>query len=198
MNRSDLEQNWSDSSNFQEIVSACIRTMAGIPTQGHQFIDGICWQEEVQSDFTGPIFGFYLSSTYAHAEEIWPMKSPCLLPLSEKVSFRLAFAIWMVHYKGLFTSWTMKSSLASLIELDSGPLWCRVEAPITNHLRDYVKNLEKYKAVYIFSMWEDRNQRGWKNFSNFIPWLKISVNILNSKVGPNIWPMSWVCHNRSF
>jgi hypothetical protein len=26
----------------------------------------------------------------------------------------------------------------------------RVEAPITNHLRDFAPNLEKYKAVHIF------------------------------------------------
>ena len=31
-----------------------------------------------------------------------------------------------------------------------GHVQCRVEAPITDHLRDYAPDLEKYKAVQIF------------------------------------------------
>ena len=33
----------------------------------------------------------------------------------------------------------------------------RVEAPITNHLRDFASNLQKYKVVQSFSMQEDKN-----------------------------------------
>ena len=42
------------------------------------------------------------------------------------------------------------------------PYESRVDVPITNHLRDYVPNLEKYKVVQIFLMREDRNQEDYK------------------------------------
>jgi hypothetical protein len=43
-----------------------------------------------------------------------------------------------------------------------------VEGPITNHLRDYASNLEKYKVVQILPVYEDRNQEDCK-FGNIIP-----------------------------
>ena len=39
---------------------------------------------------------------------------------------------------------------------------CRVEASITNHLRYFVRNLEKYKVVYFFLVYKDRNQEDYK------------------------------------
>ena len=38
----------------------------------------------------------------------------------------------------------------------------RVEAPITNHLRDFGANHNKYKAVQNFPMQKDRNQEDYK------------------------------------
>ena len=46
---------------------------------------------------------------------------------------------------------------------------CRAEVSITNHLRDFVPNSEKYKVVYIFSMYKDRNHEDGDFFSNFTP-----------------------------
>jgi hypothetical protein len=44
-----------------------------------------------------------------------------------------------------------------------------VEAPITNHLRDSLLDLEKYTAVQVFAMQEDGNQEDCKIFNKFIP-----------------------------
>ena len=43
-----------------------------------------------------------------------------------------------------------------------------VEAPITNHLRDFIPDLEKYKAVQNFPLFEDRNHEDCQFFSNLI------------------------------
>ena len=43
----------------------------------------------------------------------------------------------------------------------------RVEVLITNHLRDFASDLENYKAVQVFSMLEDRNQKGFIFFRLF-------------------------------
>ena len=65
----------------------------------------------------------------------------------------------------------------------------RVEAPITNHQKDLVLDTEKYKTMQIFPTWEDRSHMNCNFFNNLF---------LKPKVGPNIIPMSWVCHNHSF
>ena len=45
----------------------------------------------------------------------------------------------------------------------------RVEAPMTDHLRDFAPNLEKYKVVQFFHVLEDRNKEDCKFcFGNFI------------------------------
>ena len=49
----------------------------------------------------------------------------------------------------------------------------QVEASITNHLRDPMLYLEKYKAVQVFLMYEDRNQQDCKFSGNFIPYIEI-------------------------
>jgi hypothetical protein len=46
---------------------------------------------------------------------------------------------------------------------------CRVEAPTTDHLRDFAPDLEKYKAVQFFPLPEDRNQEDCTFFGNIIP-----------------------------
>ena len=52
----------------------------------------------------------------------------------------------------------------------------RAEAPITNHLRDYAPNLEKYKEVPNFPMYEDRNQEDSNCFGKFILIIEITMN----------------------
>jgi hypothetical protein len=47
--------------------------------------------------------------------------------------------------------------------------------PITHHLKDFVLNLEKLKAVQTSPMLEDKNQEGCKFFGNFIPQIEIIV-----------------------
>jgi hypothetical protein len=54
------------------------------------------------------------------------------------------------------------------------PLY-RVEAPITDHLRDFSTNLEKYKVAQNLPMWEDRNEEDCKYFGNFIPQIEIII-----------------------
>ena len=68
----------------------------------------------------------------------------------------------------------------------------RVEAPITDHLRDCAPNLEKYKEVK--PMQEDKNQEDCKKNYSFIPSTNNS-KFLKPKVGLNITPMSTSCHN---
>ena len=51
---------------------------------------------------------------------------------------------------------------------NKGEFSCSVEAPTTNHLRDFVPDLEKYEAVQQNSMWEDRNQEDYKKIGGFI------------------------------
>ena len=46
-----------------------------------------------------------------------------------------------------------------------------------NHLRDYALDLERYKAVQIFSVEEDSNQEDCNFFGNFIPYNKKFVNL---------------------
>ena len=43
----------------------------------------------------------------------------------------------------------------------------RVELPTSNHLRDFSSNLEKYKAVQIVPMHEDRDQEDCKFVVHF-------------------------------
>ena len=72
----------------------------------------------------------------------------------------------------------------------------RVEAPITDHLRDSRPILEKYKAVQIFLC-----RKIERRIAIFfvISSLKLKLLwILNPKVSSNILPMSRVCHNHSF
>jgi hypothetical protein len=51
----------------------------------------------------------------------------------------------------------------------------RVEVSITDHLRDFVSDLENYKAVQVFSVLEDRNQEDCSFFGYFIPQTEIIV-----------------------
>ena len=44
----------------------------------------------------------------------------------------------------------------------------RVEATITDHLRDFAPNMEKYKMVQFFPTWEDRIHDDHNFFGNFI------------------------------
>ena len=53
----------------------------------------------------------------------------------------------------------------------------RVEASITDHLRYFPPNMEKYKAMQIFHMKEDRNQEDCKLSVILFSKLKISVNL---------------------
>ena len=50
----------------------------------------------------------------------------------------------------------------------------RVEVPITDHSRNFAPNLEKYKAVQIFLMEEDRKQEDCQFFL-VILFLKIKI-----------------------
>lgn len=74
----------------------------------------------------------------------------------------------------------------------------RVHAPITDHLRDCAVNPKLHKVVQKNSMSEDINLEDCKFlFGSFIP---LSINYcenLQSKVVPNILPMSKVCINHS-
>ena len=73
---------------------------------------------------------------------------------------------------------------------------CRAEASIINHLRGYAPYLEKYKAVQFFSCRKIEIKRSGK-FS-IILFLEFNYyGFFNSKVGPNILPISRVCHNCS-
>jgi hypothetical protein len=49
----------------------------------------------------------------------------------------------------------------------------------------------------MFPMQEDRNQEDCKVLGNFVSYIKIIMDFLSSKVGPNTLPMSRVCHNCS-
>ena len=55
---------------------------------------------------------------------------------------------WVISPK----SWTSTGYFSNSIGS-----FCKVEPPITNHLRNYVLALEQYKAVQNFLMQEDRN-----------------------------------------
>ena len=47
---------------------------------------------------------------------------------------------------------------------------CRVEVPITNHLRDFAPDLKKYNAMHFCPVQEDRNQDDCTFFlANIIP-----------------------------
>jgi hypothetical protein len=48
-------------------------------------------------------------------------------------------------------------SIAFMLNIENLAFMCRVEAPKTNHLRNLVPNLEKYKVVQIFHVYEDIN-----------------------------------------
>ena len=58
-------------------------------------------------------------------------------------------------------------------------LWMTtVEAPVTNHSRDFVLDVKKYKMVQIFLVLEDRNQEDCKKvIGKFIPQIEFTVNI---------------------
>jgi hypothetical protein len=43
----------------------------------------------------------------------------------------------------------------------------KVEVPITNHLKYFVSNLEKYKAVQIIRVLNDRNKVDYKFIGKF-------------------------------
>ena len=69
----------------------------------------------------------------------------------------------------------------------------RVEAPITDHLRDFAPNLEKYKVVQFFSMYEDRNEEDYRD----LVILSFELNLLwifETKSWPkhitNVWSLS--------
>lgn len=71
----------------------------------------------------------------------------------------------------------------------------RVEAHISDRLRDYAPTLERYKAVQIFMCRRDRNQEDCKVSGNFIVSIAITVE---SDVDWNTLVMSRVCCDRSF
>ena len=52
----------------------------------------------------------------------------------------------------------------------------RVGASLIDHLRDYVLDLGKYKAMQNFPMQEDRNKEDCNFFGNSIPQIEIGVN----------------------
>ena len=66
--------------------------------------------------------------------------------------------------------------------------------PITNRLRDYAPKLKKHNAVQNFPLKGDKNQENY----NFFGDLFFKIENLKPKVGPHIFPMSRVCHNRTF
>ena len=46
--------------------------------------------------------------------------------------------------------------------------------PITDHLRDYALDLEKYnKVVKFYLVWEGGNQEDCNFFNKFIPYMKL-------------------------
>ena len=66
----------------------------------------------------------------------------------------------------------------------------RVEVLITNHLRDFASDLENYKAVQVFLMLEDRNQKGFIFFRLFYSSNRNYYEFLKPKVGPIILPIA--------
>ena len=71
----------------------------------------------------------------------------------------------------------------------------RVEAPTTDHLRDYVPHLEKYKRCNLFPCRKIEIQYGGLQiFGYFIPQIETIVK----QVVLNIAAMSRVYHNHSF
>ena len=98
----------------------------------------------------------------------------------------------LTHENTSFLYWNLLSHVCLWM------LWSRVEAHITDDLRDYASTLEKHMVVYIFSTWEDSNQADCKLFGNFVTWLEFTMNLWNQKLAQSILPMSRVYYNRSF
>ena len=55
-------------------------------------------------------------------------------------------------------------------------VFIKVEASITDHLRDFALDLDKYKAMQNYPMREDKNQEDCNFVNNSIPWMEITMN----------------------
>ena len=115
----------------------------------------------------------------------WVVEAICLEPCASTFATIFEVTTYRTHICTCLCTffngkWVMFRTTVDLSTLLCIQIICRVEAPLTDHLRDSASNLEKYKAMQISHAWWKYG--GLQFFGKCIPWIEINVNYVNQEL----------------